>query len=254
MGIEGWDVEEGYRVGQVEVVCDGRVVSGAGWLAGLELLGQDWVSGEDVLVLDGHHGVLPGLESLLVSVDDLVVDPGNARRHSSKNLRMVARSLDRFGQHQPLVVQKSGMLLRVGHARLECAKGMGWTHVAALVVDESDVESVARAIADNRAGELGEWDYANLGSSFAFLDSSGVYDQGFFEFESLPQMVGEGDYADRLSDSFEGVVAGSKDESKDESEVTPSGSVSSLPEEFESRVCPACGSLISGDLGDAGSS
>jgi hypothetical protein len=72
------------------------------------------------------------------------------------------KSLAEFGQDQPLVVQKQGMMVRKGNGRLKAALQLGWEWIAAFVVDENDVRAVARAIADNRTAELATWDEEKL--------------------------------------------------------------------------------------------
>ncbi len=76
---------------------------------------------------------------LAVSIETLTLDPANARKHDQRNLDAIAGSLKRFGQRFPIVVQRQGMVVRAGNGRLIAAKAMGWTHIAALVVDESEV-------------------------------------------------------------------------------------------------------------------
>lgn len=120
------------------------------------------------------HGVLDGLASLLVPIDELTPDPKNARKHDDRNLGSIRESLERYGQHHPLVVQKEGRIVRVGNGRLAAAKALGWTHIAALIVDEDDVQATARAIADNRSGDLAEWDFKALDETLADLEKSGI--------------------------------------------------------------------------------
>jgi len=118
--------------------------------------------------------VLKGLHRFLMPIVDLVPDPRNARHHDERNLETIAASLKTFGQHVPLVASASDMVVRVGNGRLEAAKRLGWTHIAAVVVDESEVSAVARAIADNRTGELSEWDIESLEKTLAALERAGV--------------------------------------------------------------------------------
>ena len=113
--------------------------------------------GTNKSLADLNHIAEP-LRGLAVPVADLHLDPANARRHGDRNVEAIAASLSRWGQRAPLVVQRDGMVVRAGNGRLEAAKRLGWTHVAALVVDEGSVEATAFAIADNRTAELAEWD------------------------------------------------------------------------------------------------
>lgn len=109
------------------------------------------------------------LLSLATPIGDLVSDPENARLHSEANVEAIMSSLREFGQDQPLVVQKQGMVVRKGNGRLEAARRLGWTHIAALIVDENRVRAIARALADNRTAELAEWDFSQLNDHFVTL-------------------------------------------------------------------------------------
>ena len=133
----------------------------------------------------GH--IAEPLRQLAVPIADLVPDPRNARVHGERNMAAIEASLRRFGQRVPLVVQRQGMIVRAGNARLEAAKRLGWTHVAAVVVDEDDVQATAFAIADNRTAELAEWDYQELGALLAELGDADVAipveDLGWLDYE-----------------------------------------------------------------------
>lgn len=98
------------------------------------------------------------LRPLAVPICELNADPANARRHPDRNMAAIEASLRRWGQRFPIVVQRQGMVVRAGNGRLEAARRLGWTHLAAVVVDEDSVEATAFALADNRSSELAEWD------------------------------------------------------------------------------------------------
>tara|TARA_R110000824_G_scaffold249220_2_gene438149 strand:- start:3982 stop:4635 length:654 start_codon:yes stop_codon:yes gene_type:complete len=117
-----------------------------------------------------HEHIAEGLRTLAVRVDGLTVDENNARSHNDRNLSAIKTSLTRFGQRQPLVVQKQGMVVRAGNGRLTIAKELGWSHVAAIVVDENDAEAAAYALADNRSGELADWDLSTLAVTLDHLN------------------------------------------------------------------------------------
>ena len=106
--------------------------------------------------------IIAPLRPLAVPLDSLKPDPINGRLHSEENLAAIEAALSTYGQDQPLVVQKRGRVVRKGNGRLEAARRLGWTHIAAIIVDESDVDAVLRAIADNRSGELAPWSEEKL--------------------------------------------------------------------------------------------
>lgn len=71
---------------------------------------------------------------------------------------------------------------------------MGWTHVAALVVDESAVEATAFAIADNRTSELAEWDDGVLAETLKALPTELRLGAGFTDnnLSELLRSLGNG--------------------------------------------------------------
>jgi len=133
-----------------------------------------------------------GLQELAVPIDSLNPDPANARKHGDQNLEAVTRSLEKFGQRAPLVVQKSNLTIRAGNARWLAAKALGWKRIAALIVDDDDVTATAYAIADNRTAELAEWDPVALDALIESLKSSehAIGDIGFTD-EDLEDLLGD---------------------------------------------------------------
>lgn len=117
--------------------------------------------------------IVEDLRSIAMPIDELNVDPNNARAHDERNIDAICASLKNFKQRHPVVVQKQGMIVRAGNGRVVAAKRLGWTHVAAVVVDESEVEATAFAIADNRTAELATWDWPVLAGSLKTLDEAG---------------------------------------------------------------------------------
>lgn len=135
--------------------------------------------------------VIPDLLPLLVPLDSLVPDPGNARAHPERSLAALRASLRANGQHAPLVVQAEGRVVRLGNGRLAAMKALGWTHAAAVVVEEGDVEASARAIADNRAGDLAIWDGEKLAASVSELRAAGLAEGLEFSEDELARARGE---------------------------------------------------------------
>ena len=71
----------------------------------------------------------------------------------------VAKSIKEFGWQQPIVID-SEMVVIAGHTRLKAAERLGLTEVPVIVADNLTPEQVkAYRIADNKIGELAEWNY-----------------------------------------------------------------------------------------------
>jgi hypothetical protein len=132
--------------------------------------------------------IVGGLDALAVPIEELSHDPANARTHSPRNIEAIKTSLRQFGQRKPIIVQADGMLVRAGNGTLEAAKQLGWTSIAALVVDEDNVTATAFALADNRTAELAEWDFEALSMNVRGLidDGVSVEDLGWEQFEIEP--------------------------------------------------------------------
>jgi len=119
------------------------------------------------------------LHGLAVDIDTLNIDAANARKHGERNMDAIKASLHRWGQRSPVVVQREGMVVRAGNGRVEAARALGWTQIAAVVVEESSVEATAFAIADNRTSELAEWETETLASLLDTMDPDVLADTGF---------------------------------------------------------------------------
>ena len=120
-------------------------------------------------------------------ISKLTLDPNNARKHSEKNLRAIAASLEKFGQRKPIVVHRGVVI--AGNGTVEAAKSLGWTDISiAAVPDEWDTDTAkAYALADNRSAELAEWDESELAKQILDLDDKG-WDIAELGFE-MPQVI-----------------------------------------------------------------
>lgn len=133
--------------------------------------------------------IAPQLRALAIPVEGLVPDPWNAKTHPVANMEALRASLKKFGQMLPFVVQKKGKVVRVGNARLAIAKELGWSHVAAVVTDDPDAVAAAFAIAENRSGELGGWDYKHLATLIEELQGEDVLDAIGFDQEAQDRIL-----------------------------------------------------------------
>lgn len=107
------------------------------------------------------------LKTLAVDINSVNPDKNNARRHSRRNIDAIKNSLVAFGQRRPIVVQRSGMIVEAGNGTLQAAQELGWSHIAAVVVDDDQTTAKKFAIADNRAAELAHWDARALALTLA---------------------------------------------------------------------------------------
>lgn len=125
----------------------------------------------------------PSLYNHLVSLDKLTLDPKNARNHPDRNIKMIADSLERFGQQKPIVIDSENVIL-AGNGTVVAARTLGWKEIAVVIIDVKD-EALRRAFAvmDNRTAELADWNLANLQEAIALMEAQGIHAQeiGFEE-------------------------------------------------------------------------
>ena len=134
--------------------------------------------------------IIESLQHLAVPIESLSLDPSNARRHPARNIDMIKSSLSKFGQRRALVVQRDGMIVRSGNGTLLAAKALGWTEIAAAIVNDDNATAVQYAIADNRTAELAEWEDETLGLLLDGMDQQIRDSIGFDEAEFNELMDG----------------------------------------------------------------
>jgi len=113
--------------------------------------------------------IAENLRSLAVPIDSIDVDPANARKHGEENISAIRASLRVFGQRKPIVVNRRTNTVEAGSGSLVAARELGWSHIAAVFVDDDAMTATGFAIADNRTAELAEWDQTALEATLRSL-------------------------------------------------------------------------------------
>lgn len=93
----------------------------------------------------------------------------NARRHSKKQIAAIARSMERFGFTNPILITADARII-AGHGRWEAARHLGISHVPVIRIEgmtEADIR--AYIIADNKLAERAGWDKGMLVEELSYL-------------------------------------------------------------------------------------
>lgn len=116
-----------------------------------------------------------------VSIDQIKPYENNPRNNDDA-VDAVANSIKEFGWQQPIVVDNGGVII-AGHTRYKAAKKLGYKEVPIVVADKLTEEQVnAYRLADNKVGELANWDTKKLDDELqALLDQIDMTDFGFDE-------------------------------------------------------------------------
>jgi len=129
-------------------------------------------------------GSSPAVETL--SIEALVPDAANVRKHGDRNKKVIRRSLAQFGAGRSVVLDGDNVV-RAGNGTLEAAAAEGFNEVlvvepkpgqlvAVLRPDWTPAQAVGYAIADNRASELAEWDHDGLAKQLDALMQEDGFD------------------------------------------------------------------------------
>ena len=92
------------------------------------------------------------------SVRELRPHPNNARTHSKKQIRQIAKSIQQFGFCNPVLVDDAKQII-AGHGRVEAAKLLGIDAVPTVRLSHlSAADKRAYVLADNKLAEKAGWD------------------------------------------------------------------------------------------------
>jgi DNA modification methylase len=133
--------------------------------------------------------------------------PRNARTHSKKQIGQIARSIERFGFNNPVLIDEAGQII-AGHGRVAAAKQLGLSKVPVVRLSHlSEVEKRAYILADNRLAEKAGWDREllaiELGDLSTLTDDFDVTITGFDTAEIDALMADLGEERDPADDTPE---------------------------------------------------
>jgi ParB-like chromosome segregation protein Spo0J len=99
------------------------------------------------------------LKPLIQPISKLKPAKHNPRKGDVESIK---KSYERFGQRKPIVANRATGEIIAGNHQFLAAKELGWTELAVVFVDDDPETAIAYGVADNRIGQLGEWDIEEL--------------------------------------------------------------------------------------------
>lgn len=140
----------------------------------------------------------------------------NNPRDNDDAVDAVANSIKEFGWQQPIVIDTEGVII-AGHTRYKAAKKLGYKTVPVHIADDlTEEQANAYRLADNKSGDLAEWNFGKLNEELQAIENLDMTDFGFDESDL--------DLADDWNDSAD------LDDYEEPS-----------PTEEKILVCPHCG-------------
>jgi len=111
-------------------------------------------------------------------VSEIIPYENNPRKNDGA-VEAVANSIKEFGFKVPIIVDKENVIV-AGHTRLKAAELLGLETVPVIRADDlSEEQAQAFRLADNKTGELAEWDNEKLREELSELSAELMESLGF---------------------------------------------------------------------------
>lgn len=133
------------------------------------------------------------MEIITKKIGEIIPYENNPRKNDEA-VEYVANSIKEFGFKVPVIIDKNNVIV-AGHTRVKAAKRLGIEEIPCIMADDLTDEQVkAFRLADNKVGEIAEWDLEMLDLELLDIDMD-MADFGFeFEEEEEETEVIEDDY------------------------------------------------------------
>jgi len=126
-----------------------------------------------------------------VAITDLKPWDRNPRKNSEA-VAPVADSIKRFGFGAPILARLADHRIIAGHTRLLAAKKLGMAAVPVRFLDISEADAQLLALADNKLGEIAEWNDDILARVLADLKAQNVaLEPSGFDAKEIDRLIAE---------------------------------------------------------------
>jgi len=142
-------------------------------------------------------------------IDSLTPWDKNPRKNNHV-IEEIAASIRRFGFSSPIIARASDRVIIAGHTRWKAAGTLNMDKVPVRFLNLDPAEAAALALADNKLGELADWDDALLSEVLEDLEEAEVNLDGLgWDQEALSTLL-EGSNAVDWTGALGGLPAGDR--------------------------------------------
>lgn len=160
--------------------------------------------------------------------------PKNPRHHGDFQVQELAKSVERFGQIRPVIIDENNVIL-AGHGLIMAMKSLGYEDC--FVIQKHNLtedEKVKLLLADNKLGDLGRDDNKYL---YELIKGLEVPEIPGFDSDTLSKLFGD---VNEAIENFEVPIT----ESTGSSVFSSEGSTSEVKTGGKAVICPSCGEVI----------
>ena len=140
------------------------------------------------------------LQQFSVPIDSVRPHPENARQG---DVGALCESLERNGQYQAIEYRRETGEIVVGNHRWKAAKALGWTHIAAVPLDISEIQARRILLVDNRTSDLATYDTTQLLATISRMDT---LDGTGFDLDDLEEIIKDASEPLDLQDQFSATI------------------------------------------------
>lgn len=176
------------------------------------------------------------MEIVIRNLSELRTPEYNVRRHTDKQLKEFVRSIEKFGQIRPIVIDEDGMIL-CGNGLRDALVSMGReTGECLLKSGLSEAEKKKLMLADNRIFDLGVDDIAAFDAIIAELN--GDFDIPGYDDSFLESLIADAEETTAVLSEY-GTVDGDEAESIRQAAEEPVRPVRQTPQNAEPTAEPS---------------
>ena len=176
------------------------------------------------------------MKIVMKKLADLKTPDYNERRHSDKQIKEFIRSLDKFEQTRPFVIDENNVVL-IGNGMLEAMIQKGEEMGACIVkTGLSEADKKKLMLSDNRIFDLGVDDIAAFDAIIAELD--GDFDIPGYDDSFLESLIADAEETTAVLSEY-GTVDGDEAESIRQAAEEPVRPVRQTPQNAEPTASPS---------------
>jgi DNA modification methylase len=146
-----------------------------------------------------------------LSIDEFILDPGNTRQHSERQINQIALSMKSFGNNVPVLIDSANRV-RAGTGRVLAGRTLGLHELPAIrLAHLTEAQAKAFSVADNRLAETSTWNDRLLAETLKDLSDADLT----FSLEATGFTMGEIDLR------IEGLSDNATNDSDDPADALP---------------------------------
>ena len=122
-------------------------------------------------------------------------------RQNKSAIDEVAKSIKRFGFASPIIARTADKMIIAGHTRYEAAKKLGLKKVPVRFMDLDLNDAQLLALADNKIGEIADWDASKLKDVIVSLQEQDLSGLGWSDDELTALLAEQTNYDDAFDEN-----------------------------------------------------